>query len=241
MPVTTAEPDGLAWLLATRRPTALEPFLTGPGQDRASLERWHAEGLIHPVAGGVYLARAWSGLPSARCAALRLLLRPGAVVGMASAVWARGGPGRRPPPPDAGRNVQDRDDHDVDVIVPGRPGHSRPREGVRARQLALGPEDVERCHGTPLTTPLRTTVDLLMWGTDRDQDALDWLWSHGVGPLRVRDDLRGRPSSPWTARALDVLSRVRRRQVAPLASVPLTDPVTVWARGRDALSLNASQ
>ncbi len=233
--------DGLAWLFSTPA-TVLEPVLPGPGQDRATLERWHAEGLLSAVAGGVYLALPWAGLPVARCGALRTLLRSGAVVAMSSAVWARGGPGRRPlSSTETSRGARDRDDHQVDLLLPACAGRVRPREGVRTRQLAFGPADVEHRHGVPLTQPVRTAVDLVMWGTDRDQDALDWLWAHEVTTRQVRDDLSRRATSPWTFRGLEVLARVRRGEDAPLAAVPLTDPVTVWADGRDALSPNVSR
>jgi hypothetical protein len=102
-------------------------------------------------------------------------------------------------------------------------------------------DEVEHWYGVPMTHPLRTAVDLLMWGTDRDQDALDWLWRGGVDPAAAQTDLSARRSSVWTVRGLDVLELSTRGEPAPLAAVPLNDPATVWAQGRDALSPNASR
>lgn len=236
--------SGLRWLLP-RGGSMLDPIVPGPGHGAAVLARWQHEGLVRPLVDGVYLAAPWADVPVARCAALALLLRTAGAIGMASSVWARGGPGRRPVErrfgtERDGEGARDRDAHEVDLLLPAVAGRSRTREGVRTRRLRVRPDEVEDRHGVPLTRPVRTAVDLAMWGTGRDQDALDWLWCHGVATAAVRAELAGRRSNAWTVRALDVLARVDLADPSPLAAVPLTDPATVWAHGRDVFSPNAS-
>lgn len=233
--------SGLQWLLPSVR-SLLEPIVPGPEHRAAVLARWHRDGLVHPLVDDVYVAAPWARVPAARCAAMALLLREGGAIGMASSVWARGGPGRAPletiRPPEG---VHDRDDHEVDLLLPPQAGRSRTRDGVRTRRLPFRDDEIEHLHGVPLTRRLRTAVDLVMWGTERDQAALDWLWRGGVEPDAVRADLSARRSNAWIVRGLRVLARVRADEVAPLAAEPLTDPATTWARNRNGLSRNASR
>ena len=134
--------------------------------------------------------------------------------------------------------MHDRDEHEVDLLLPPQAGRSRTRDGVRTRRLPFRDDEVEHVHGVPLTRPLRAAVDLVMWGTERDQPALDWLWRNGVDPSAVRADLSTRRSNAWTVRGLAVLARVGTDDAHPLAAHPLTDPATVWALGRNGLSRN---
>lgn len=229
---TAADSTELDWLLPSA-PSRLRPFVAGPLLPPAVLERWCQEGMLHAVVDGLYLVATWSGAPAARCAALEVLLRTDAVVGMASAVWARGGPGRRPPTPDERRGGPDRDGHEIDLLVPPRNGRSWQRDGVRTRRLAVRDDEVEQLLGVPVTTPVRTAADLVVWGSDRDQEALDWLWRRGTEPAAVRAELVGRTSTRWNARGLQVLRAVEAGTPAPLRTLPLVDPVTTWSRARD--------
>ncbi len=102
---------------------------------------------------GVYLdADAGEGL-ELRAACLALRLPRGAAVSRLTAAWLLGVDGRAPT--ERGAPL------DVECTVPVGVQPVR-RPGVRAYVAPLD-DDVDRVHGVPCTSPVRTAVDLLRW------------------------------------------------------------------------------
>jgi hypothetical protein len=135
------------WLLAPHRPLA--PALrAGEDYPRAVLEVMRRDGLVVPVAGGVYLPADVAGLRTHRRAALHLLTPPEAVVGLLAAAWAHGCDVSPAP---------------VDLLVSHSGAVGALRAGVRVRQIEVPPVDVVTLDGLRLTTPTRTAVDVARW------------------------------------------------------------------------------
>ena len=110
-------------------------------------------GRLRQVLRGVYLDAQVPDDLASRAACLALRLPPSAVVARLSAAWLYGVDGRAPdqlalPPP-------------VECVVPpGRQPLRRP--GVRCYTASLA-DDCTEIGGVPVTTPLRTALDLLRW------------------------------------------------------------------------------
>jgi hypothetical protein len=110
-------------------------------------------GAVRHVVRGVYLDAQVPDDLASRAACLRLRLPPYAVVTRLTAAWLWGVDGRMPeqlaaPPP-------------VECVVPpGRQPVRRP--GVRCYTAALDAETTE-IDGVPVTTPVRTAVDVMRW------------------------------------------------------------------------------
>ncbi len=193
----------------------------GPGQGRAVLALLCQQGALTCVADEVYLPTHQLSWPVARCDALRLLLRPGWVGGLSTAVWARGGPGRS-----ASQHARDGShgpDHMVDILVPPGTGPRKPRAGLRLRQTRVLPSDTETVHGVQVSTLGRTTTDLLLWGSGRDDPALAWLWARGVDPVEIARLLAARGRVAGRHRAARVLDLVASGCGNPLARAPVDD------------------
>lgn len=208
--------DGAPWQnravpTSSRTAPAVWPVLAPGGAEPAAVlrRRWQL-GELARVVDDLYLPVDLEPWPVARSAALRELLRPGWVAGLAASVWARGGPGR------AGAPAGPHDAHDVDVLAPPATA-VRVADGVRVRLVRVPASAVERVHGVDVTTLVRTAADLALWGTGRDDDVLAWVWARGTDPADVVDDLVARGPVPGLARAARVLRAVRSGAREPLA------------------------
>lgn len=201
-----------------RTTTALAAWpvlVPGAAEPAAVLRRRWQVGELARVVDDLYLPVDLEPWPVARCAALRQVLRPGWAVGLAAAVWARGGPGRTGPPAAA------HDAHDLDVLAPPAAALRVP-DGVRVRLVRVPTPALERVHGVAATTLTRTAADLVLWGTGRDDAALAWVWGRGTDPADVVDDLVARGPVPGLARAARVLRAVRAGASRPLAAAALS-------------------
>ncbi len=176
--------------------------------------RWQLGELVR-VVDDLYLPADLEPWPVARCHAVRQVLRPGWAAGLASSVWARGGPGRSPAP------HAPQDAHDLDVLAPPAAALRVP-DGVRVRLVRVPARAVEQVHGVAVTTLVRTAADLALWGTGRDDAALAWVWGRGTDPADVVDDLVARGPVPGLARAARVLRAVRAGAQNPLAAAALS-------------------
>ncbi len=151
------------------------------GVSRRQLRTLLGRGLVRRVLHGVYAAAQAPDDLAARAAALRLVVSPSAVVTDRSAAWL----------------------HGLDLLAPGRHGGGPPltayqRPGTRARrsdvesgERQLRPEDVVELHGIPVTSPLRTALDLgrSLWRPDA-LAALDQFLAHGVTRAELADGVR---------------------------------------------------
>ncbi len=153
-----------------------QPFTTtdalAAGVSRRELARLRSTGVLRPVLFGVYVDARSPDDPSTRAAALARVLPAGAVVCRRSAAWLYGVDGLEP-----GR------EHDLpqlDAAVPV--GHSPVRRaGVHGVVEPLTETDVAVVGGIPVTTPLRTAVDLARWLPRRSAMAcVDALLHHGL-------------------------------------------------------------
>jgi hypothetical protein len=105
------------------------------GVDRRVLDRMLDDGRVRRLLRGVYLTGTVGETPEVRARAVGLVLPPGAVVVDRTAAWVNG------------------------VVVPTpRSGELPPVTSCRRRVLAA--RDVVELAGVPVTTPLRTTMDL---------------------------------------------------------------------------------
>lgn len=191
-------------------PAAWPVLAPGDVEPAAVLRRRWQLGELVRVVDDLYLPVDLEPWPVARSAALRELLRPGWAVGLAAAVWARGGPGR------TGAPAGPLDGHEVDLLAPPATALRVP-DGVRVRLVRVPACAVERVHGVEVTTLTRTAADLALWGTGRDDAALAWVWGRGTDPADVVDDLVARGPVPGLARAARVLRAVRGGATRPLA------------------------
>ncbi len=192
-----------------------------PGSEPAGVLRQRCrDGHLVRVVDGLYLPADLEPWPLARAAALGSLLRVDWVGGLATSVWCRGGPGRSALPADGADRLAG-DDHEIDVLAPPSVG-TRPRHGLRLRLVPVARHEVERVHGVPVTTAVRTAADLALWGGWRDDAALTWLWERGTDPAAVAEDLTARGPVRGLPRAARVLSSVRAGRPSPLARHPAT-------------------
>jgi hypothetical protein len=191
-------------------------LLAGRDEHPAVLRSRCAAGELVRVVDGVYLPADLAAWPVARARAVRTLLRADLVAGLATSVWCRGGPGRTPREPDVEHAGACTDAHELDLLAPPDLG-ARGRDGVRLRLVPLAGDEVERIHGSPATTAVRTAADLVLWGTGRDDAALAWLWEHGTDPAAVAEDLTARGPVPGLTRAGRVLRAARAGEPAPLS------------------------
>lgn len=136
--------------LPTDRPFTHAQAL-GLGFSRDVLGRMVREGLLRRVLKGVYVDAAAEDTLRLRAQAIALVLPPTAVVTDRTAGWLHGAQTLAP------------GDH---IVLPPLdvfqlPGHTRVRtRGNRGGERTLLPEDVTTVHGVPVTTPLRTALDL---------------------------------------------------------------------------------
>ena len=98
----------------------------------------------------MYVAAELNDSPQLRCAAIKLVLPPDAVIGFATAAWLYGA------------DVRDRRDTSIHVIA--QRGDQIRRAGVSATSALLADEDVTQVHGLPVTSPTRTAFDLARRG-----------------------------------------------------------------------------
>lgn len=140
----------MSWLLNDGH-----PFTPAQARDlglTSKALRLHLEqGLVRREFRGVYLDAKVPDSRATRLRALRLVTPPNAVVCDETAAWVRGvevfAPGRR---------------HDFEPSMVVRHSGARvERTGSRGRQAILTDDDIEVVDGVQLTTPLRTTSDLL--------------------------------------------------------------------------------
>jgi hypothetical protein len=121
------------------------------GLSEHRIRRLVREGTLRRVFAGVYVDNGADDDPLARARAVSLVLPEGAVVTDASAAWL----------------------HGVDLMAPGEQVIPPPlsvhraidrarvrREGCEGGRRTLRPHEVTSIHGVPVTTPLRTAVDL---------------------------------------------------------------------------------
>lgn len=117
------------------------------GIGAAEAARWRAAGLLRRLVLDVHVATDVEDRPGVRAGALACLLPErlaDAVLAGRSAYWVH-----------VGGTAPER----VDVVLP--PGrHSADAPGVRVRQAELAEDDVDVVEGTPVTSPVRTAVDL---------------------------------------------------------------------------------
>lgn len=132
-----------------------EPFTleqaAAAGVSRHVLRRMLRDGLVRRVLPGVYIDSAADDDLTMRCKALGLVLPEDAVVVDRTAAWLHGvdvlGPGDHVVPPP--------------LQVFRLPGRTRMRKaGAHGGERTLAEEDVEEVLGIPVTTPLRTALDL---------------------------------------------------------------------------------
>jgi hypothetical protein len=132
-----------------------EPFTIAQARERGVservLQRQARDGTLRRVFRGVYVDSAADDDLLMRAKALSLVVPPTAVVTDESAAWARGidliarGAQVVPPP--------------VTVVQPHGQGRVRQR-GADGQRRLLFPRDIEVLHGVPVTTALRTGLDI---------------------------------------------------------------------------------
>jgi hypothetical protein len=123
------------------------------GISNTSVTKLVDSGELRQVLRGVYVDSRRPDDLSLRAEALALVCPRGGAVARRSAAWLRGVDARGP---DEWTTVPD-----VECIVPRGVTPMR-RAGVRCYEAALG-DDIEVIEGIPVTTALRTAVDLLRW------------------------------------------------------------------------------
>lgn len=123
-------------------------------------------------------------------------------------------------------------------------GQKRHPEGITAhRRRGLRPEEMTRCHGIPVTTPISTLIDIAL-RLDRDQleaaiNEADKL--NLCDPEEVRSALDGIPARPGVGALRSVLdyrtftltdSEVERRLLRIVRSIGMSEPETgVYVNG----------
>jgi len=125
------------------------------GLDRLSLESMIATGAVHRVFRGMYLDGLLRDDLRARVLAVSRILPPGAAVSRRTAAWLRGVDARAPAELDADGPADLECTVDVEVEPLRRPG-------LRCFVAPLT-GDVEEYLGVPITSAVRTTIDLLRW------------------------------------------------------------------------------
>ena len=124
---------------------------TAHGIDRRALERLLINRIVRRVVRGVYVGCGMPDSRDLRIAALKLLAPPDAVICNESAAWVYGVNTYKP--------------SDQHLLVPSfLVPHSTTRmtmPGVTCRQAIVPPRDVDIINGVRITTPLRTSSDLL--------------------------------------------------------------------------------
>ena len=136
-------------------PQPLPPFtrrhLPGLGLTRHELDALLAAGRVVEPVRGAYLDARCAADPVSRAHAVALVLPPGAAVARRTAAWLYGIDPRGPDEKDSVDQVE--------CVVAA--GDVVPhRAGLVAREARLCADDVTRVHGTPVTTPERTALDL---------------------------------------------------------------------------------
>ncbi|MHA7283831.1 hypothetical protein [Arthrobacter sp. TMS2-4] len=151
-----------------RYPGALHPPVTSTGGalfhagdifTSPELQAMRLEGLVRLVIGGSYLRSDFRENPAIRAqAAARSIpssVRPRVALGRSCAAWVYGCAS----PPAVISLVTDHRRRTT-ALPPFTP--------AVMHQVALGPFDVNRVGGVPVTTPLRTALDIAVHGEDRD-------------------------------------------------------------------------
>ncbi len=145
-----ASSDGL---LFDGRPFTSELWTThiGPVKDLKLLRR---SGAVHSPLDGVFLDRRVVETPELRASALTLVLPPGAAVARQCAAWLHGVDARTPAESHLPVPLQ---------CVVDSARHPVHRPGVKCYSAELLDRDVCEIAGIPVTTPARTTLDVLRW------------------------------------------------------------------------------
>ena len=159
--------------------------------------RWQLGELVR-VVDDLYLPADLEAWPVARCHAVRQVLRPGWSAGLASSVWARGGPGRSP------ADHVPHDAHDLDVLAPPAAALRVP-DGVRVRLVRVPAGAVEQVHGVAVTTLTRTAAEGHLTSTRHGRRVLWDLTPSGAalleeGTRRIYGFMR--EVHPWDGRWL---------------------------------------
>jgi hypothetical protein len=159
MGTTTPQASRLWWLSHLQHGVLTRGQMLAFGYSPAAIRHRIAKGRLHPVHRGVYAV----GLPElsryGTWMAAVLSCGPRATLSHASAgaLWGIG--------------VQDEGGIEVSVRLPGDP---RPHGIVVHRRASLRSDDVTRRHGIPVTSPVRTLVDLTTrLGSDRLEAAVN--------------------------------------------------------------------
>lgn len=180
---------------------------------------------------GVHVAAALPDSLEMRAAAAGLVLPPNAVASHATAAYLHGA------------DVIRRDAPAEATVIPPRTVLSRP--GLLVRESTLEPDDVTEACGVPLTTPLRTAVDL---GCTRDLVetvvAMDALLGTALMTLHelteYAERFRGRRNIRRVRRAIELADgraespmETRLRLLLVLAGLPAPEvQFEVWQDGR---------
>jgi hypothetical protein len=134
------------------------PFTLAQGVDQGltihTLRQLDKRGEIRRVIRGVYVASCTPDDLATRAAAAALILPPGAALARRTAAWLFGvdtlamGSHLVVPP--------------IDILSPEGSAAAR-RAGCAGRSAKLADDDLVEVHGLVVTSPLRTTLDLLRW------------------------------------------------------------------------------
>lgn len=156
-----------------------------------------------------YLPRSLSTVPDVRVAAILMNAPPDAVAShlSAAALWGIAVP------------LVDREDHRVDVIVPGA-GRAESRADRRIHRLELAEDERTTRLGQPVTTPARTWRDLA--GVLEPPSLLavtDQLVRDPAERQRLREQLARRPRGRGCARARTTIELADSRAESPMESV----------------------
>lgn len=153
-----------------------------------------AAGRLHPVHRGVYAIGRPGLTQEGRWMAAVLACGPAACLsdGSAAALWGIRGPAQGP----------------IEVSVRGRSGRRRPGIRIHLRQH-LGPEDIRMHRGIPVTSPVRTLVDLggslqpaALEAAVNEADRLDL-----IDPERLREAIERHAGEVGVRRLRSVLDR----------------------------------
>ena len=174
--------------------------LLAAGVSRNSIKRRIRDGRLHRVFRGVYLVGHEVMVPLARELAAVLAYEPHAVLSYRSGVgvWKF-----LPKLPDL-----------VDVTVVGR--NSGAQEGIAVHRCrSLGPSDIKRIQGIPVTSPSRTLLDFAEVADYRD---LERAWSEAqarnlISPQKIRNLLDRLPGRRGVPRLTELLNRAAGPQL----------------------------
>lgn len=181
-----------------------------PGVSRHWLESMRRDGLLVAVGPDCYLLAEAADWPTARRLALARMLPAEAVVTLATAVWAHGGP---EPMRGPGQPIP------VEIAIDPHLAHAA-RPGIRVTRTRLPAEHVEQLNGVRVTTAVRTLTDLMLVGRPHHDGALQWLLHQPeVSVQAAREVLEQRGSIRHLRRAHRIIDLLENGYPDPLGEV----------------------